>query len=216
MNRITLGAASLAIALGILAAPGCAKKKDTDKESAARAALRDNLLTAHHDKCVELFVKTDGFGGGRMIVLSHPSPSYPKSLDLPAQEVDETGAPIPTMKPSAWVMDKVELVSLLNQETPGVYPASGMRRFAAARPKTRELDSFEAAALPALQAGEAVRVQESEGEIRVLGAIRSRADCKSCHPKHEAGSLLGAFTYVIKPTALAAPPAPAAQAVPAP
>src|SRR5205823_764714 len=118
------------------------------------------------------------------------------SLDA---EVDDAGEPLPA-RPVTWVMDKVELVSLLNQKEPGVYPASGMARFAAKRPKTRDLDTFESMALASLKSGEATRVQDSHGEVRVLGAIRARAECKGCHSEHKVGDLLGAFTYTFKST----------------
>jgi len=202
MNRTMYCLAALTLGVASLASLGCPKKAEKDKgeqASAVRASVRDGVLSAHHDKCVELFVKTSGFGLGRMMVLTHDSPSYPKSLDLPSQEdgVDEAGEPL-GVRPVTWVMDKVELVSLLNDKTEGVYSAEGMRKDFL-RMKKRDFDSFEASSLPQLRAGEALRVQELPGEVRVLGAIRARADCKTCHAKHEVGSLLGAFTYVYKP-----------------
>lgn len=175
------------------------------KAEAARAAARDQHLKAHHDKCVDLFVKSAGFGGGRMLVLQHGNPNYPKSIDLP---VGQEGSIQP------WHADKVELVSLLKGDKPGVYPAEGAMGWRrGARSKTRDLDGFEAAALAGLQSGENLRVVEGPDHIRVLGAIRMQADCKRCHDKPD-GALLGAFSYVMKP---GAPPAlPAAKEGPPP
>jgi hypothetical protein len=213
MNRLGRGLAALLIACGLI---GCQEKTSTndpnpptvEKPSVAptRSDARDGQLKAHHDRCVDLFVKTEGNGFSRMVILSHVSPDYPKSLDLPPEqpELDAAGNPLPP-RPVTWVMEKVELVSMLNQEKSGVYPARGMggRRPALGRPKIRDLDTFEEQALARLQGGEELQVSTSAGEMRMLGAIRLRAECARCHDK-PAGTLLGAFTYVLKPAAAGA------------
>lgn len=58
------------------------------------------------------------------------------------------------------------------------------------------LDSFEEAALKQLRAGDEVVLRSDSHKLRMLGAVRSRKDCLSCH-KGEVGALLGAFTYML-------------------
>ena len=88
----------------------------------------DVHFVAHHDRCVELFVKADGFGGFRMPRLTHQHEDYPYSLALPA-EADVPSPPrpgMPSAEPtaSAWLMKSVELVGLLKTDRPGVHPAT--------------------------------------------------------------------------------------------
>src|SRR5262245_35511949 len=52
----------------------------------AAMLLREKHFAAHHDRCVEVFVKAENvFGHERMPRLSHRHDDYPKSLDLPAE-----------------------------------------------------------------------------------------------------------------------------------
>jgi hypothetical protein len=218
MTRLKLLLAGLLLAGSLGCLPGKSDESpepsNADKARLERVSARDAALKAHHDRCESMFVKASGFGGGRMPVLSHQSPDYPLSLHLStAEQGDDLAAP--------WHMEKVELVSLLNNPgNPGVYEAQGMGRMLFVRPKTRELDGFESQALAYLQAGEKMMVSEAAGHVRALGAIRMRADCKGCHDKPE-GTLLGAFTYSFKPgpapaKPAAVPPAPAPVPVPRP
>ena len=59
---------------------------------------------------------------------------------------------------------------------------------------TRELDAFEAEALPKLRAGETLIVQESANRIQMLGAVRAGQTCSKCHQVPKL-TLLGAFSY---------------------
>ena len=61
----------------------------------------------------------------------------------------------------------------------------------------RPLGEFETAALAKLRDGDDVVLQASSQEMRVLGAIRARNECLSCHKSAEVGTLLGAFTYTL-------------------
>lgn len=187
MHNLKIAIASLFLAGAATAMFGAGKVTDAEAEP-GRPAARDKQLRAHHDKCVDLFVKTAGAGRGRMIVLSHASPSYPKHLDLPAL----TGP-----GNAKWEMERVELVSLL-KGMPGVYPAEGMSRFRRA-PKVRDLDTFENRALERLKGSEQMQVEASASRVRVLGAIRMQKACMSCHAGKKEGDLLGAFTYSFKP-----------------
>jgi hypothetical protein len=215
MNRLGRGFAALLVGCGLI---GCQEKTSTNDPNPptverpsvtpTRTDARDGQLKAHHDRCVDLFVKTEGNGFSRMIVLSHVSPDYPKSLDLPPEqpELDAAGNPLPP-RPVTWVMEKVELVSMLKQEKAGVYPARGMggrRPVLPSGVKLRDMDAFEQQALAQLQGGEEIQVSASPGEMRMLGAIRARTECAGCHKDKPVGTLLGAFTYVLKPVAAGA------------
>ncbi len=61
----------------------------------------------------------------------------------------------------------------------------------------RALDGFETEALEKLRGGDEVALRSSDTDMRMLGAIRARKDCQSCH-KVEVGHLLGAFSYTLK------------------
>jgi hypothetical protein len=204
MDRIKFGFTGLLLAGACATLVGCVENSSQDQElpeppaktaqpdgGAARAGTRDQLLKAHHDRCTDLFVKTQGNGLGRFQALEHASPTYPRSLDLPLGSQ-------PPFASSPWLMHRVELVSLL-KEKEGVYPANGMRGLFRKAPKTRELDGFEQRALARLKAGEQMQVDESADHVRVLGAIRMQNACKGCHAGKKEGDLLGAFTYVFKP-----------------
>src|SRR5215217_5901055 len=103
MNRLGRGLCALLVGCALI---GCQEKTSTNDPNPpaverpsvtpTRTDARDGQLKAHHDRCVELFVKTEGNGFSRMLVLTHTSPDYPKSLDLPGQpELDAAGNPLP-------------------------------------------------------------------------------------------------------------------------
>ncbi len=59
---------------------------------------------------------------------------------------------------------------------------------------TRELNTFEAAALDSLAKGEELCYQQHGNRVLALGALRARDTCTKCH-EVERGALLGAFSY---------------------
>jgi hypothetical protein len=189
-----------------VALTGCWEKESKEETTAppappGLAAAREQILRGHHDRCVEAFVKAEGFGRERMPRLTHRPAGYPKSLYLPFDQEAPDDLPPGQPRPepqTTWVMEKVELVGLLSKDAPGVYPAEGGMGLAFQRRKTRDLDDFERQTLATLKDGEEMKVKESSDHIRVLGAIRARLDCMRCHDKPE-GTLIGAFSYVFKP-----------------
>ncbi|HEY1784461.1 MAG TPA: hypothetical protein VGG30_02895, partial [Pirellulales bacterium] len=98
-----------------------------------------------------------------------------------------------------WQMLRVELVSLLKHDEPGVYiseflPAMDELRDAPVRP----LDAFEERSLAVLLEGGDIEAAVVGQQVRMLGAIRAAQKCLDCHSV-EHGALLGAFSYVLLP-----------------
>jgi hypothetical protein len=103
--------------------------------------------------------------------------------------------------PPAWVLERLELVSLLKFDEPRVYVLDHLPRMdqlSGDDVPTRPLDEFETSALKRLRTDEDV-VTADEGEhVRMLGSLRAAMPCQECHSVHR-GELLGAFTYVLHP-----------------
>ena len=94
-----------------------------------------------------------------------------------------------------WGVTRLQLVSLLKSETPGVYRSKDLPRMEALKKTpTRPLDAFEAKALKRLQAGEDIVVEGRTNRIHLLGSVRATKQCLECHDVHR-GELLGAFSY---------------------
>ena len=62
---------------------------------------------------------------------------------------------------------------------------------------TRHLDPFETLGLYALREGRELYVEQTQSEIRMLGAVRATQQCLACHEAQEA-DLLGAFSYRLR------------------
>lgn len=193
MQRLSFGSSLLALCLLCVGCVPDRNGKNNDSDTAPQQQLtpanaRLQSLEKFHDHCTEQFVLSEGFGDGRFLAL-RAAPSFPKSVIVPA---------IVTGEPDAtWMVKKIELVSLLKQQTPGVYPAEKRTGLMRGIPATRPLDAFENEALKSLQAGETLVSKAEPEQIRMLGALRMQESCKKCHDYPE-GKLLGAFTYSLK------------------
>jgi hypothetical protein len=109
--------------------------------------------------------------------------------------------------PTAWTVERLELVSLLKFNEPRVYVLDHLPRMdqlAGDDVPTRALDEFESAALPRLRTAEDVVIDESAGSTRMLGSLRAASQCLDCHSVQR-GELLGAFTYFLHPGRAAEP-----------
>jgi hypothetical protein len=94
-----------------------------------------------------------------------------------------------------WVTRRVELLSLLKHDEPGVYISENLPRMAElADAPIRPLDSFEGRALASLREGEDLIAETAGSRIRMLGSIRAARQCIQCHAV-DRGTLLGAFSY---------------------
>jgi hypothetical protein len=209
MSGIARGLVALLVLGASLASVGCWEKEDGPADAVVKAdappqptrdlaqaeAARERLFAAHHDRCVEVFVKAEGNGFERRPRLTHRQSIYPESVQLPPEAWLPSDSPEPAG--STWRMTKAELVSLLRHEKPGVYSADG-KHVSGSRFRVRDLDEFEKASLAELRQGEQVLMTEDEEGVRLLGAIRARKDCLKCHSGKKEGDLLGALTYVFE------------------
>jgi hypothetical protein len=94
-----------------------------------------------------------------------------------------------------WVVQTLDLVSLLLHEEPVVYDSANLPRMDELRGvPTRTLDEFEKSALEKLQRGEDLVVADTPDGLCMLGALRSARQCMDCHGCQR-GDLLGAFSY---------------------
>jgi hypothetical protein len=94
-----------------------------------------------------------------------------------------------------WQVSRMQLMSLLKHETPGVYRSDRLPKMKElANAKTRPLDEFEAAALKRLRHGEDIVTRSRTNRILMLGSLRAAKRCLDCHDVHR-GELLGAFSY---------------------
>ena len=97
-----------------------------------------------------------------------------------------------------WRVQHVQLIGILSHEKPVVYLTDRLPSMEQVRQgKTRTLDFFEEAALPALCEGEDLFIASKGETVRMLGALRATKTCQQCHDA-EVGDLLGAFSYTLR------------------
>ena len=113
----------------------------------------------------------------------------------------------------AWLRDKsigvelgpldVELVGVARHDPPVVHAATfmgfqhsdGDAGAMAPSPSVRGLQAWERNGLSRLMAGGDIVVQATPRGARMMGPIRARPDCLSCHRGHREGDVLGALSY---------------------
>jgi hypothetical protein len=131
------------------------------------------------------------------LVYGYPDPKS-QSTDAFADEF-----PVLANSTELWRVSSIELIGLWQRESPMVFeqrPSTGFAVLKTERAPTRNVNQEESAAIPKLQ-GDAQLIatfDEEASKIRLVGAIRAKQSCISCHDTTE-GSLLGAFTYLIEP-----------------
>jgi hypothetical protein len=97
-----------------------------------------------------------------------------------------------------WRVQHIQLVGILSHEKPLVYLTDKLPSMEQIRQgRTRTLDFFEEAALPALREGEDLFIASKGETVRMLGALRATKTCQQCHDA-EVGDLLGAFSYTLR------------------
>jgi hypothetical protein len=128
---------------------------------------------------------------------------YVKDLDHVAgfqvhQFSDTPQVEKPPEEKHRWLIQNLELVSLLKHKKPAVYLSDYLPRMDQLRHAlTRPLDAFEKSALVALRQGEDLKVQYSRNHLRMLGSLRAVRQCLECHQAPR-GDLLGAFSYKLR------------------
>ncbi len=133
-----------------------------------------------------------GFAGHRFTAVPAPSDGWRIQDDLTDKH---TKLPEPATR---WAVQTLDLVGLLLHEEPVVYVSEHLPAMDEARDApTRPLDRFEAFGLAALCAGDDLFVSVDGDGLRMLGGIRSTAQCVACHGCRR-GDLLGAFSYMLK------------------
>ncbi len=112
-------------------------------------------------------------------------------LERQFQQDQNTSAP----DRRSWVLERVELVSLLSHDEPGVYVSKNLPRMdELAGTRLRPLDRFETLAINQLRDGESLVVRGHGDQLKMLGSLRAVNQCSDCHQVPR-GTLLGAFSY---------------------
>lgn len=96
---------------------------------------------------------------------------------------------------AALKMERLELVSLRKPSGPYAYVSDNYPRLDdLQKTDTRLLHDFETRALSQLRTADDVVIEETDGVVRMLGALRAGNDCLRCHSVRR-GELIGAFAY---------------------
>jgi hypothetical protein len=149
----------------------------------------NGLLAYYHDEGVAEFLYPRGFGyvKDRTHVAGFKSHGF-------------RGDPYPQwrVKDWSWRVQHIQLVGILSHEKPVVYLTDKLPSMEQVRQgKTRTLDYFEEAGLPALREGEDLFIASKGQSFRMLGALRATKTCQQCHDA-QVGDLLGAFSYTLR------------------
>jgi hypothetical protein len=97
-------------------------------------------------------------------------------------------------------IQRLELIGILVDESPRVYVLHHLPRMdqiSSDDIQKRDLDEFERNSLRRLFDGEDLVVEESEHQIKMLGALRAIDQCAQCHDS-QSGDLLGEFSYDLR------------------
>jgi hypothetical protein len=169
---------------------------DSPGEQLLRVRKTDRFDSLHGDAMVD-FLWPIGFGlardrarvagfkshGFRSTILNYPNPVRDHRVPQDNER---------------WRVSHIQLVGILVHEQPIVYLTDKLPSMEQVRQgKTRTLDFFEEAALPALRDGEDLYIVRKNDTLRMLGALRATKTCQQCHDA-EIGDLLGVFSYTLR------------------
>jgi hypothetical protein len=106
----------------------------------------------------------------------------------------------PPKKEFMWEIKSIDLVGLVMHESPTVYISDKLPLMEKLpeRPM-REMDLFESEGLEELLAGKELYIRSQGETIRVLGPIHAAKACLKCHSDAKEGTMLGAFSYTLRP-----------------
>jgi hypothetical protein len=106
----------------------------------------------------------------------------------------------PGLKPEEWQLEHLDLISLLKPSGPHAYVSENLPKLDELRSAdTRLLHDFETRALAQLRTDEDVVIEEVEGAMRMVGALRAGNHCIQCHSARR-GELIGALSYEFRRT----------------
>ncbi|TWT80942.1 hypothetical protein CA13_23890 [Planctomycetes bacterium CA13] len=92
-----------------------------------------------------------------------------------------------------WDLDEIQLVSIENAQVYVLEERVSNTPLQVETTLTRDYDAFENQAIQRMEDGDDVVVENHDGKVRMLGALRCEKACARCHK--EPNRLLGAFTY---------------------
>jgi len=147
-----------------------------------------------HQYYVAKFIATPGMGSGRMGgMMLELDPQ--KRLLLSTHRDGKT-------RREAWTVETLDLIGIAKHEQPVVFSRVAHAVYTI---NPRKLTEFEQRSLAELRLGKEVVVGRDIGKLLLVGAIRAKASCMSCHSDHSVGELLGAFRYVLQNPPTASP-----------
>jgi hypothetical protein len=156
------------------------------RESKSADPLEGELWESHHRGLVDFF-DSDDFGW--VVDRDHVAGFLPHRFSSNFRSAFAS-------EPAKWQLQRLELVSLRRFTQPMVY-VTGIKLPQMDKIQnvpTRELNTFEAAALESLAKGEELLYELEGRRVLALGALRAREQCTKCHDVKR-GALLGAFSY---------------------
>jgi hypothetical protein len=101
----------------------------------------------------------------------------------------------PDAKDGDWTLEHLDLISLLKPTGPQAYVSANLPKLDELKTAdTRLLHDFETRALAQLRTDDDVVIEEVEGSMRMVGALRAGTHCIQCHSVNR-GELIGALSY---------------------
>ncbi len=99
-----------------------------------------------------------------------------------------------------WEIKALDLVGLVVHDTAKVYISEKLPDMKNLKhTPVRDLDLFESEGLEELHNGKDLYIRSKDGTIRVLGPIHAGKACLKCHADVKEGTMLGAFSYTLRP-----------------
>jgi hypothetical protein len=137
-----------------------------------------------------------GFEPHRFTAMPSLGKSYDANTDGTTHNAVMFGSAGETVRhDDQWTLERVDLVSLHKPAGPAVYLSENLPKVDDLKTAdTRLLDDFETRALAKLRTDDDVVIEQADGRIRMVGALRAGNHCLRCHAGAR-GELLGALSY---------------------
>jgi hypothetical protein len=180
-------------------------------------------INGQHNEYVQEFIASSNFGAARMVIRMPLSPIWLEYVLVQPQSDNNTAIPVTSVDYNSglirlanqrivqgtsrkWVLNQHQLVTTNTAAGAAAYTMTtnylhevmkSDNPFDGSKAPKRQLDEFELSALERIRNGADVVSQESGKTLRILGSIKARKDCLSCHTQSKEGDMLGAFTYTL-------------------